>query len=215
VLFGGDCIQDAGMQRKGFAEPGDAESLQDPRGIGHQRERSAADPEHLAAGHQGTQAGRVQESNPAQVRDDVNSSVIGKLDHPLAELRGGVGVDLAFEPQHGTVAARGDGLQVKRPHATSIAGLVVLVSVSSAPMPPVLLAVPGHRPARRVLLCARQVNTLSIGNRRRTARRYILVARQSRLDRSAPPDRHYGSCLPRGRWPQFHADQRQVDEHLR
>jgi len=42
----------------------------------------------LAGGYQGTQARRVQETDPAQVRDDVNGAVAGQVQHPLTELAG-------------------------------------------------------------------------------------------------------------------------------
>jgi hypothetical protein len=86
---------------------------------------SVSDPSRAAA-DQDAQAGRVQETGAAQVRDDVNGPVTGQVDHPLADLRGGVRVDLAVDPQHGTITARGDGLQAKRLHASSDAGLVAL-----------------------------------------------------------------------------------------
>src|SRR5260370_34981983 len=100
------------MQREGVTEPGDPEDLQDPVGAGYQRERSPAGAKRLAAAHQGTQAGRVQETGAAHVRDDVHGAITGQVDHPLAELRGGIRVDLAVDPQHGAVAARGHRLQV-------------------------------------------------------------------------------------------------------
>jgi hypothetical protein len=128
------------------------QGLPDPAGAGHQRQRSPAGAKPRAAAHQGAQAGRVQETGAAQVRDDVNGAVTGQVENPLADLRGGARVDLAVHPQHGTIAARGDGLQLKGLHAASGAGLVgpgVLASatVNGAPVPLVLQATSGHRAA--------------------------------------------------------------------
>src|SRR5260370_12809391 len=123
VLVGSDGVQDAGVQREGVTEPGDPQGLQDPAGAGHQRQRSPAGAKPRAAAEQGAQAGRVQEADAAQVRDDVNGAVTCQVENPLADLRSGVRVDLAVSPQHGTITARGDGLQVKGLHAASSAGL--------------------------------------------------------------------------------------------
>jgi hypothetical protein len=122
VLVGGDGVQDAGVQREGVAEPGDPEGLQGPVGAGHQRERSAPAMEFLPAAHQGAQARRVQESGAAQVRDDVNDPAAGHIDDPVQELRGGVRIDVAFDPQHSPVATSSDGLQLKGVHAASAIG---------------------------------------------------------------------------------------------
>ena len=65
------------------------------------------------------------EGYSAQVRDDVHSAVTSQIGHPVAELRGGVRVDVAIDPQHGAVPARGDGFHVKEVHAASHARLVV------------------------------------------------------------------------------------------
>src|SRR6266702_1481854 len=108
------------MQREGVGEPGDPQHLRDPAGAGHQHERPGAAAKLLAGGYQGTQARRVQETDPAQVRDDVNGAVAGQVHHPLTELRGSAGVDVTVDPQHGAVTARCDGLQVKRPHPASV-----------------------------------------------------------------------------------------------
>lgn len=78
-----------------------------------------------AAACQGAQAGRVHETGAAQVRDDVNGAVTGQVDHLVAELRGGVGIEVAFDPQHGALTFCGNKLQVKGVHAVSFAGLVV------------------------------------------------------------------------------------------
>src|SRR6516162_7077356 len=136
------------VQPERVAEPGDPQDLQDPVAAGHQRERSPAGTKLLAATHQGAQAGRVEETGAAQVRDDVNGAVTGQAGHPVTDLRRGVGVDVAIHPQHHAVIARGDGLQVKGLHATSVGG-------------PVVLAVPDYCP------CQRQ-------NRPRTARSYAV-----------------------------------------
>jgi hypothetical protein len=126
VLVGGDGLGDAGVQREGIAEPRDPEGVQDPIGVGHQRERPSAVAELLAAAHQGAQAGRVKEPGAAQVRDDVNGPGVGQVDHPVTELRGGVRVHIALDPQHDAATARGDGLQAKGLHAASVLGSVVL-----------------------------------------------------------------------------------------
>ena len=55
------------------------------------------------------QAGGVQEFHLAEVRDDVPGAVAEQLDDALAQLRGGVHVDLAADPQDGAVGAGGDG----------------------------------------------------------------------------------------------------------
>ena len=57
----------------------------------------------------GAQAGGVQEFHLAEVRDDVPGAVAEQLDDALAQLRGGVHVDLAADPQDGAVGAGGDG----------------------------------------------------------------------------------------------------------
>ena len=103
---------------------GDPDGLQDAAGAGHPGERAAAGAEHVAAAHQGSYACRVQEAGLAQVGHDVNGATLGQPGHHVTELRGGVRVDLALEPQHGTVAARGNWLQVKGLHTASVARLV-------------------------------------------------------------------------------------------
>jgi hypothetical protein len=85
----------------------------------------------LAAAYQGTQAGRVQETGAAQVRDNVNGAEIDQVDHLVAELRGGVGIDVAFDPQHGAVTACCNKLRVKGVHTASFAGLVVPATLAS------------------------------------------------------------------------------------
>jgi hypothetical protein len=116
------------VQREGVAEPRDPEGVQDPVGAGHQRERPSAGAELLAAADQRAEAGRVKETGAAQVRDDVNGPVAGQVAHPVAQLRGGVRVHVAFDPQHDAVAARGDGLQAKGLHAASVLGQMVPAS---------------------------------------------------------------------------------------
>src|SRR5439155_1690501 len=83
---------------EGVTKPGDPQGLQDPAGAGHQRQRSPAGAKPRAAAHQAAQAGRVQETGAAQVRDDVNGAVTGQVENPVADLRGGVRVDLAVYP---------------------------------------------------------------------------------------------------------------------
>jgi hypothetical protein len=95
---------------------------QDGQAGGHHRQRSPAGAKLPAAGHQGAQAGRVEETGTAQVRDDVHGPVAGQAGHPVADPRRGVHVDVAVNPQHRAVAACGDGLQVKGVHAVSLAG---------------------------------------------------------------------------------------------
>ena len=66
------------MQREGVAEPGDPQHPHDPARAGHQPERPRAAAKLLAGGYQGTQARRVQETDPVQVRDEVNGAVAAR-----------------------------------------------------------------------------------------------------------------------------------------
>jgi len=116
VLVAGDGIRDRGAEREGVPEPGEPEDLQD-RAAGDEFERAVLLAQPPEAADQGTQAGGVQEVHLAQVRDDVPDAAGEQADDPLAELRGGVHVDLARDPQDGAVGAGGDGFQVKGRHA--------------------------------------------------------------------------------------------------
>jgi hypothetical protein len=112
VLVGSDGVGDRGVKCEGVREPGDQEDLQDPAAAGHEIERSLAHAQPFEAAHQGTETCRVEEIYAAQVRDDMTGAVVDEADDALAQLRGGVHIDLARDLQDGAVA-RADGFHMK------------------------------------------------------------------------------------------------------